>query len=677
MAKEVVEEKIPWHFLIPFIVLVGFLGEWWNATNTLSYPAVLGITVICYAALTSLPFICFYFAGAFGRLLKRRVDATILTWLYAAALPISFVFGRADVNQMCSSIGPFISHRIFNPPEFTYSVIPWYMGPPVDVAKAIVRGGVPVPWADLMPMIIFWWIFWSLWGLLMVSIATIFRRQWMDVEKVPFMHADAAHRLLVNVVTTPKERVAKGAVTPFWMGVIIGFIAWIPRLLLDIFPWFPDIYGWRANTCGFGSWWVPAGHPLASLAGFSRAGKEPLGVALMYLAPLHVLFGIWFWYLIMLIMAQIAFYMGYYTGITDIGGCGRIWCGEGSLNYGPPIAINAIVLGGIWSLTILLLISSRHHIINTVKAAFGRMGVTKRTEFEKGEPMSYRGIYAFAIVIFIATVAICMMTGMSVASSVLTIIAISVTWFSQMRTLGLGGVYFRDADKGAPLQRLLFWPETPADYTTNRDYLMTAHLGTWMVDAPDMGFSVGGNFFSAFLGYKMASFTGVSTKSVFKVLVASIVLGTLAAMLGFFQAAYTFGLGRISGSGGIIGCNSLVERGVRPSDWIRYPASGFWYPQFLAGFIMILILGFLHARYIWFPLEPIGFITGVGVGFGWWGFWTYGLVAWILKTITLRVGGSKLYEEWGAPIASGFIAGHMLALIPGTIISKIRWFYPF
>ncbi len=154
-------------------------------------------------------------------------------------------------------------------------------------------------------------------------------------------------------------------------------------------------------------------------------------------------------------------------------------------------------------------------------------------------------------------------------------------------------------------------------------------------------------------------------------------LGTLAAILGFFQAAYTFGLTRIPGSWAIQGCNSLVERGVRPSDWIRYPASGFWYPQFLAGFIMILILGFLHARYIWFPLEPIGFITGVGVGFGWWGFWTYGLVAWILKTITLRVGGSKLYEEWGAPIASGFIAGHMLALIPGTIISKVRFFIPF
>jgi hypothetical protein len=676
MSKEVVEEKIPWHFLIPFIVLVGFFGEWWNATNTLSYPAVLGITVICYAALTSLPFICFYFAGAFGRLLKRRVDATILTWLYAAALPISFVFGRADANQMCSSFGAFISHRIFNPPEVTYEIVPWYMAPPIDVAKAIVRGGVPVPWADLMPMIIFHWIYWILWGLLMVSIATIFRRQWIDVEKVPFMHADAAHRLLINVVTTPKESVARRAVSPFWIGVMIGFIAWMPRLCADIFPWFPDIYGWRANTCGYGSWYVPAGTPLAEVAGLARVGKEPLGVAIAYLAPLHVLFGIWFWYLVLLILIQVVVYMGYYTGITGISGCGRIWCGESSVCYGPPLKLTPVTIGAVWGLSVFILILSWRYIRDTVNAALGRMEPSRRAEFEKNEPMSYRAIWLFFVLVFIATMVACMVMGMSLASALLTVINVSMLWFSMMRVLGLSGTYYRKAEKGGIMHRLLIWPLAPENYQMDRNYLMSAHINMWVADAPDMGYAIGGNFFSAFLSYKMASLTGVSTKSVFKVLVASIVLGTLAAILGFFQAAYTFGLTRIPGSWGIQGCNSLVERGVRPDLWNIYPAAEPWIWHFIVGFIIAAILSVLHARYIWFPLEPVGFVAGLGAGFEW-GFWSYGLIAWILKTITLRVGGSKLYEEWGAPIASGFIAGHMLALIPGTIISKIRFFIPF
>lgn len=52
-------------------------------------------------------------------------------------------------------------------------------------------------------------------------------------------------------------------------------------------------------------------------------------------------------------------------------------------------------------------------------------------------------------------------------------------------------------------------------------------------------------------------------------------------------------------------------------------------------------------------------------------------IAWILKMLTLRIGGSKAYEEFGAPLASGYIAGHMLALIPGIILGRVRFFIPF
>jgi hypothetical protein len=304
------------------------------------------------------------------------------------------------------------------------------------------------------------------------------------------------------------------------------------------------------------------------------------------------------------------------------------------------------------------------------------MDPSRRAEFERGEPMSYRAIWLFFVLVFIATMVACMVMGMSLASALLTVINVSMLWFSMMRVLGLSGTYYRKAEKGGIMHRLLIWPLAPENYQMDRNYLMSAHINMWVADAPDMGYAIGGNFFSAFLSYKMASFTGVSTKSVFKVLVASIVLGTLAAILGFFQAAYTFGLTRIPGSWGTQGCNSLVERGVRPDLWNIYPAAEPWVWHFVVGFIIAAILSVLHARYIWFPLEPVGFVAGLGAGFEW-GFWSYGLIAWILKTITLRVGGSKLYEEWGAPIASGFIAGHMLALIPGTIISKVRFFIPF
>jgi hypothetical protein len=45
--------------------------------------------------------------------------------------------------------------------------------------------------------------------------------------------------------------------------------------------------------------------------------------------------------------------------------------------------------------------------------------------------------------------------------------------------------------------------------------------------------------------------------------------------------------------------------------------------------------------------------------------------------MVIMVGGSKLYEEFGVPIAGGYIAGHMLALIPGIILYRVRFFIPF
>ncbi len=76
-----------------------------------------------------------------------------------------------------------------------------------------------------------------------------------------------------------------------------------------------------------------------------------------------------------------------------------------------------------------------------------------------------------------------------------------------------------------------------------------------------------------------------------------------------------------------------------------------------------------------FPFEPVGFILSIACFE--WGFWSYAVIAWILKMITLRVGGSRLYEEFGAPLAGGYIAGYMLTLIPGIILYRIRFFTPF
>jgi hypothetical protein len=107
------------------------------------------------------------------------------------------------------------------------------------------------------------------------------------------------------------------------------------------------------------------------------------------------------------------------------------------------------------------------------------------------------------------------------------------------------------------------------------------------------------------------------------------------------------------------------------------PGMGDWVPQALLGMVMVGVLSILHARYIWFPFEPIGFMLGwswVGVLMG---YWSSFAVAWVVKFTTLRVGGSKAYEDYGIPIAVGGLAGCLLGMFIYGAISSLKFFFPF
>ena len=85
----------------------------------------------------------------------------------------------------------------------------------------------------------------------------------------------------------------------------------------------------------------------------------------------------------------------------------------------------------------------------------------------------------------------------------------------------------------------------------------------------------------------------------------------------------------------------------------------------------------LHARFVWFPFEPIGFTLAVSDASIFFGLWSPALAAWILKTITLRVGGSRLYENYGVPVANGFMIGFVAVTFLGGLICIYRFFFPF
>ncbi|MBO3804250.1 MAG: hypothetical protein JTT11_10370, partial [Candidatus Brockarchaeota archaeon] len=59
------------------------------------------------------------------------------------------------------------------------------------------------------------------------------------------------------------------------------------------------------------------------------------------------------------------------------------------------------------------------------------------------------------------------------------------------------------------------------------------------------------------------------------------------------------------------------------------------------------------------------------------GLWLPFLLAWVAKTVTLKVGGSKSYEGYGVPVATGFLTGTTLSILIGGGIGVYRFFFPF
>jgi hypothetical protein len=165
-------------------------------------------------------------------------------------------------------------------------------------------------------------------------------------------------------------------------------------------------------------------------------------------------------------------------------------------------------------------------------------GSFNRAEFEKGEPISYRAAYILLITTSIVMVIMYVITGINPISAILTVINGVLVWIASLRMIGIGGMYYKGIKMNA-LHRLFLWPKAPE--TLNRDFVLSAYFNAWFLDAPEFGYIVGGNFLSAFESYRLASITGVSTKSIFKILVASILIYSLVTMLAYLNDAYTFG----------------------------------------------------------------------------------------------------------------------------------------
>jgi hypothetical protein len=665
--------KSSWIYAIVLAAVIGFVGEAVVSFGGTSGQFNLGFTG-CWLAVPVLPYILILIyrlittvapsrAGSLG----KRMNLTNLTYIYVVGVASSFFIAGTKWPWWTFH---FAADRYLDP--IADSIIPWIIAPNRDVAVLMVRGGVPVPWLDWLPSILFWWGIEIASILQFTSITLILRRSFIDIERLPFPQTMVVHELMTR--TAGDRRWGK----PFIIGIILGLAFQIPIWLGTTFTWFPDIYGWRTNTCGTGAEYVTSASPLFALVGLSTWQKNPAYIALFYLAPLSILLSTWFFWLVFIIIGtQILYTFGYYTGTATTSGCGRVWCSTPDTGLGfaaPTYWISTSSVGGGVGIFIWYLIINRSYVVQTLRLSFHKMG-EKTAELEGKEPMTYRNAYLLLIGSFILSVILWMAPGLSLASAIaLPLTAIlcfsgSTLIYSRVGHIG----YAAGTDYGAFLMRFIF-PNVPASYpNVSFSYLLPIYASvTYCSDGP--AFGTGGSMFSLTSSFRMADLTGVDNRSVFSLWLIAAVVTPLEATASALYFIHAFGMTRLTTVS--FSCTSMS------------PTAGCWafhtnLEQFLhdsnmiAGFLIVGALTFLHARYVWFPFEPIGFVLGTSRRTMLDGVWLPALIAWVLKTMTMRVGGSKAFENYGVPVASGFMAGYVIVVFAGVLLVVYRFFFPF
>ena len=166
---------------------------------------------------------------------------------------------------------------------------------------------------------------------------------------------------------------------------------------------------------------------------------------------------------------------------------------------------------------------------------------------------------------------------------------------------------------------------------------------------------------SAATGLKIAEVMRLETRRLFGAIAATIVVTLISAVWAVTTLAYKYG-GINLGGWGFGGLTQLT------GNWIAHNINN---PEEIYGWHLIYtgigsavmaVLSFLKARFVGFPIHPIGLVLGLTYPIS--QIWFSVFIAWAFKAVILKYGGAKGYRllrpALSRPGARGFwLGGHV------------------
>jgi hypothetical protein len=508
------------------------------------------------------------------------------------------------------------------------AVVAFYEGLPHDAAFPWFEWGTPLLW----------------WGGLFLAITlanlyivVIFRRQWMEHERLPYP-------LATGLLELTGEGDQLGTLTALFANrrFQIGFLIVFLPFIWEIASWFTILIPPIAPTTD---------RVLSFARGFPNFMYKlnPVTVAFGYFTESTVLFSIWFFYALSVLQAGTLTRLGFEMGSPDL------WCAfHPALGWQSFGSLIVLVLSGIWV--------GRDHLRAVCRKAFkGDPSVDDSEEI-----VTYRG----AVLGLIGCSLYCFFFFWHAGMALFPLLAF---WFATaVLYLGLARIIVETG---------LIFMRTP----------ITAQAFTWHIfGLPGLG-PVGatalGLSYSFFADGKTFGITtiahiprlGMGIQRARRRLVSptiglAFICGTLAVWVytlyegNYGVGSYNFGSVSFNGSGdGAAGIWAVAAGRVQTSefvtDWKRIGWMGF-------GILFTLLLTALRHRFPGFKLHPLGFaISASGVMMQ---SFVSLFAVWLAKVLIFRLGGLGAYRR-NIPLFMGFLMGYLAAMALIIVVDFI-WF---
>jgi hypothetical protein len=497
----------------------------------------------------------------------------------------------------------------------------WFVPQDREVVRTLYEGseGGVTPWGAWMLPLLHWAAFFLAFWLLLLCVVVLFRRQWVERERLTFpllylplevLREDTPGRLVGQFFRSPT----------MWIGFGIASV----YNLMNILNAFNPSVICLGKYYNVGSLFVDrpwsAVQPLV-------IHYRPEMIGLGYLVSLETAFSVWAFYLLNKLTAVLGAAAGYDRA-------------------GYPF-VQEQSIGAYIAIFIFLVYASRRNIAAVLRKAWtGDPSVP-----DADEPLPYR-------------LTVVLLVGMVIALSVWLNragMAQWVGWLYFALVIAVAVVYARiRAEVGVPLIWMFpFYQQKKLmlNLLGSRPLMVGGSPATLTIFAVLTFMSRG--YFPALMGYqieslKLAREAQVNIRQMAAVVIIAVLVGTFAAYWMHLSSYYENGAG-VLGMGGW-GTELAVQEFEEVNNYTKAPlapdvarsvASG-------VGFVVASVLLALRAVFLRLPLHPLGYAISTAYGDLVWGSF---FIVWLAKWLILRLGGMKTYRRL-IPAFIGLCLGH-------------------